>query len=90
MPWSVSDDEFSPFSCKETIRNINGDLLLSLGGQAVEKEREVDVTALRTKPRRVALKRGELVVKNCMGFVEQSADERALSVVDAARGDEAQ
>ena len=39
---------------------------------------------------RVALDRGELILVDHLGFVEQLADERALAVVDAAAGQEAQ
>ena len=39
---------------------------------------------------RVGLERGELVLEEHLRFVEQPADQRALAVVDAAAGDEAQ
>ena len=39
---------------------------------------------------RVGLERGELVLEDQLGVVEQPADQRALAVVDAAAGDEAQ
>ena len=64
VPGSVGDDELPPCGCKEPIRDINGDLLFSLGNQAVEKKREVKVAVSGTKPCRVALKHGQLVVKD--------------------------
>jgi hypothetical protein len=38
----------------------------------------------------VGLERGELVVENLPGLVEEAPDQRRLAVVDAAAGDEAQ
>jgi hypothetical protein len=40
--------------------------------------------------RAVARERGELVVEQVLAFEQQAADQRALAVVDAAAGDEAQ
>jgi hypothetical protein len=38
----------------------------------------------------VCLERGELVVENLPGFVEQPPDQRRLAIVDATAGDETQ
>jgi hypothetical protein len=55
---SVGDDELPPFGREVTVRDVDRDLLLALGDEAVEKEREVKAAVLCAKPRRVALKRG--------------------------------
>ena len=39
---------------------------------------------------RIALERGELVLEDQLGVVEQPADQRRLAVVDRAAGQEAQ
>ena len=41
-------------------------------------------------PFAVGFERGQLVVENLLGLVQQPADQRGLAVVDAAAGDEAQ
>ena len=58
--------------------------------QAVEQQREVEVAALRADLLGVGLEGGELIVEEHLRFVQQAADQRALAVVDAAAGDEAQ
>ena len=52
--------------------------------------RKGDALALRPMLLAVGFKRGELIVENLLGVVEQASDQRRLSVVDAAAGDEAQ
>ena len=59
-------------------------------GQAVDEQREVDVAALGAPTLAVGLDRGELVLEQHLGLEQQAADDRALAVVDAAAGDEAQ
>ena len=86
----VGDDELAPVGREEAVRDVDGDALLALGGEAVEEEREVEVVALRADALRVDLERGELVLEQELRLAQQPADERALAVVDAAARDEAQ
>ncbi len=60
------------------------------GGKPVEQKRIVDPLALRAVAAAVGFERIELVVEQPARVVQQAADQRALAVVDAAAGDEAQ
>ena len=72
------------------MRDVDRDALLALGGEAVEQQREVELAVDRAVAARLDLERGELVVEDEPGLEQQPADQRALAVVDAAAGDEAQ
>jgi hypothetical protein len=72
------------------VRDVDRDALLALGREAVEQEREVEVAAERAVAPGVGLERRQLVVEDEPALVEQPADQRALAVVDAPAGDEAQ
>ena len=90
-PGRVGDDELAPLGREVAVGDVDRDALLALGGQAVEQQREVELVALRCRPVfESRFERGELVVEDQLGLVEQPADQRALAVVDAAAGDEAQ
>jgi hypothetical protein len=86
----VGDDELALRSREEAVGDVDGDALLALGGQAVDEQREIEVVALRAETARIVGERGELVVGQRVRCVQQAADQRALAVVDAAAGDEAQ
>jgi hypothetical protein len=86
----VGDDVLARIGGEEAIGDVDGDALLTLGGEAVEQEREVQVVALRADALRVDLERGELILEQQLRLPQQPADERALAVVDAAARDEAQ
>ncbi len=73
-----------------TIGDVDGDPLLALGGEPVEQQRIVELPGARPHPLRVDRQRGELIVEQRLGLVEHAPDERALAVVDAAAGVEAQ
>src|SRR5206468_11887517 len=64
--------------------------LLALGGQSVEQQREIELARPRPHPLRIGLQRRQLVVEQRLRFVEQTPDERALAIVDAAAGVEPQ
>ena len=86
----VGDDEVPPRGREVAVGDVDGDPLLALGGEPVEQQRIVELTGARPHPLRVDRQRGELVVEQRLGLVEHAADERALAVVDAAAGVEAQ
>jgi hypothetical protein len=74
---------------EEAVGHVDRDALLALGGQAVDQQREVESPpCVPTSSSR--LERRELVLEQHLRFVQQAADQRALAVVDAAAGDEAQ
>ena len=90
VPGRVGDDELAALGGEEPVGDVDGDALLALGGQAVDEQREVELVALRSHLLGVGLQGVEMVLEHEMRLVEQSADQRALAVVDAAAGDEAQ
>ena len=73
------------------VRDVDGDALLALGLQAVGQQGEVDLAgAGGADLLAIALHRGELVLVDHLGVVQQPADERALAVIDASGREEAQ
>jgi hypothetical protein len=87
----IGDDELAAVGREIAVGDVDGDPLLALGLQAVGQEGQVDLTgAGRTDLLAIALHRGELVLVDHLGVVQQPADERALAIVDAAAGQEAQ
>ena len=87
---AVGDDELALVGAEVAVGDVDGDALLALGVEAVDQQREIDVVALGAVAAAVGLERRELVVEQQLGVVQQAADQRALAVVDAAAGDEAQ
>jgi hypothetical protein len=86
----VGHDELARRRGEVAVGDVDRDALLALGGQPVEQQRVVELAVLRAGPLGVGLQRGELVVEDQLGLPQQAADERALAVVDAAAGDEAE
>jgi hypothetical protein len=87
---AVGDDEAPLGRGEVAVGDVDGDALLALGGQAVEQQRVVELAVLGAGLLGVGLQRGELVLEDELGLPQQAADQRALAVVDAAAGDEAQ
>jgi len=87
---AVGDDELAPFGAEEAIRDVDGDALLPLRGQAIDQQREIELAALGAVPAAVRFQRGDLVVQQQFGVVQQAPDQGALAVVHAAAGDEPQ
>ena len=84
----VGDDEFPPRRREIAIGDVDGDLLLALGLQPVDQQREIERRRLaRAGPLRRAL---HLILVDQLGVVKQAADQRALAVIDAAAGEKAQ
>lgn len=90
MAGGVGHHEGASIGREIPIGDVDRNPLLALGLKAVEDQRIVELGALRANPSRVPLECSELVLEQKLGFVQEPADERALSVVDAPAGDEAQ
>jgi len=90
VPRGVRDDELSPVRREEAVGHVDGDALLPLRGQPVDEQREIELLALRAPLARIRLHRGKVVLEQHLGVVQQPPDQRALAVVHAAAGDEAQ
>ncbi len=84
----VGEDELAPRRREVPIGHVDRDALLALGSQTVGKQREVDrsgAPVLRGLPNRV-----QLILVDGARVVQQPPDQRALPIVDAAGGADAQ
>ncbi len=90
MARRVGDDEFALVGGEEAIGDIDGDALLALGLQPVHQQREIDVLAGGAEFPEVLLQRGQVVLEQQLGVVEQPPDQGGLAVIDAAAGEKAQ
>ena len=88
---AVGHDEAAPRGVEITPGHVDRDALLALGVEAVGEQGEIQrALRLGVQPAAVALERGELVVRQHAGVVQQAPEQGALAVVHAAAGDEAQ
>jgi hypothetical protein len=85
----VGDDELALSRCKVTVGDVDRDALLTFGFEAVGQQRQIDFVANGTLIFR-ARQCGELVAQHRFAVVQQAADQRALAIVDATRGNETQ
>ncbi len=90
MAGRVGDDELAPLGGEEPIRDVDGDLLLALGREPVEQQREIELLAQRAVLAGFAASVVELIVEQQLGLIEQPPDQGRLAVIDRAAGDEAQ
>ncbi len=88
MPGRVGDDELALRGGEVPVGDVDRDVLLPLGPQAVGEQREVDVAL--APPLAGVLHGLELVLEDRLRVVEQAPDQGALAVVDAARRGEPQ
>ena len=84
----VGDDERPKRRGEVAVGDVDRDALLALGAQAVGDEGEVE--ALSPTAGRGGRDGVDHVVEQCLGVVQQTADQRALAVVDGTGGGEAQ
>ena len=90
MARAVGHDELAPVGAEEAVGHVDGDALLALGGEAVHQQGEIQRAVLRAEAPAVGVERGQLVLGDELGVVQQAPDQGALAVVHAAAGDEAQ
>ena len=88
MARRVGDDELAQRGGEVAVRDVDRDALLALGGEAVGQQRQVERLAalLATCASMAASWSARIALR----VVEQAADQRALAVVHAAGGEEAQ
>jgi hypothetical protein len=86
----VCDDELAPLGFEVAVGDVDRDALLALGLETIEQQGEVELAALGTEGLGVRLERRELVLEQQLGFVQQTPDQGALAVVNAAARDEPQ
>ena len=80
----VGDDELPLRRGEVPVRHVDRDALLPLRSEPVGQQGEVGVLVAAFTAR--ALDRLELVLEDLLRVVQQTADERALAVVDGAGG----
>src|SRR4029077_14423723 len=89
MTGAVRDDEAPRGGREVTVGHVDRDALLALGAQPVGQQGKIQ----RTRAASALACLGnvlELVVEHLLGVVQEAADQRALAVIDRARGREAQ
>ena len=80
---SVGHDELAARRGEKAVGDVDGDLLLALGAEAVGEQSQIALGL--AQPLTGAVNGLQLVFKNRLGVVEQTADQRAFAVVYAAR-----
>ncbi len=85
----VDHDEAARLGREEAVCDIDRDALLALGGEAVDQQREIHLTAGGAVTARGAHEGGDLVIEDLLRVVQQTSDQSRLAVVDGAAGDEA-
>ncbi len=90
MARRVGDDEFALVGGEEAVGDIDGDALLPLGLQPVHQQREVDILAGGAEFPGILFQRGQRVLEQQLGVVEQPPDQGGFAVIDAAAGEKAQ
>ena len=84
----VGDDEFPLGRGEVAVRDVDGDALFALGAQAVGHQGQVGVVVPAFLGG--ALDRGQLVLHDGLGVVQQAADQGGLAVVDGSGGRQSQ
>src|SRR3546814_2700251 len=72
------DDELALFRGEKAIGYVDRDPLLTLGGEAIDEQCEIDLLPLRADALRIAFERGELILEDHFGIVEQAPDKRGF------------
>ncbi len=86
----IGHNEGAPRRGKIAVGDVDGDALLAFGLQAIDQQSEIRFFAERAIAAAIARQRGQMVVQNEIGIIEQAADQRRLAVVDRAAGQKAQ
>ena len=89
VPRRVGDDELALVGREEAIGDIDGDALLTLGLQAIDQQRQIDLAG-GTALLGIAGDGGQLIFIDHLGVVKQATDQGRLAVIHAAAGDETQ
>jgi hypothetical protein len=86
----IGNDELALRRGEITVGHIDGDALLTLGLQAIDQQRQIDVLASGTDLLRIASNGLQMILIDHLRVMQQAADQRALAVVDVAAGEETQ
>jgi len=78
----VADDELAFLGGEVAVGDVDGDALLALGGKPVGQQRQIDLARARDA--------GNVVLQHGAAIDQEAPNQRALAVVHAAAGDEAQ
>ena len=86
----IGDNEAAAWGGEKPVGDVDGDTLLALGLQPVDQQRQIDVLAGRAVFRRITRNRGQLIVVDQLGIVEQASDQGRLAVVYRSAGQKSQ
>ena len=86
----VGDDEHPLVGGKIAIGHIDGDALLALGFQSVGQQRRIKVRASGAVGQRVLADRGQLILVDRFGVMQEPADEGGFTIIDASAGEKPQ
>ncbi len=78
----VTDDELALLGGEVAVGDVDGDALLALGAEAVGEQRQVGLAGFGHAR--------QVVLQHSAAVDQKAADQRALAIVHAAAGDEAQ
>src|SRR6267378_3395782 len=87
MPGRVGDDKFAARGREIPVRHVDGNALLAFGPQTIGEQRKIDWP--RGAVDTAFLHRSELIFVDGLGIVQETANQRGLTVVNAPGGGEA-
>ena len=90
VPRRVGDDKLAVVGREVAVSHVDGDALLALGLETVEKEGVVNMVARITHTLAVALEGNQLVFVEFLAVEKQSTDQGRFTVIDGAGGEEAE
>ena len=90
MARRIGDNEFALFGREEAVGDINRNALFALGGQAIDQERKINLAALGPDPLGIGFERGQLILENHFGIIEQPPNQGRFAIINTAAGDETQ
>ena len=90
MPRRIGDDELALVSGEKAVSHIDGNALLTLRLQPVDQQRQIHGIARGTALLRIPRQCRQLIIKNHLGVVQQSANQGRLAIIHTATGDKAQ
>ena len=90
MSRGIGHNEATAVCSKKPVGHVDGDALFALSLQTIHQQRQVHLFALGTVQARIALQAGQLVVKDRLALEQQASNQRALAIIHAAAGNEAQ
>src|SRR5690606_17291676 len=90
VAWRVGADEPAHPGSEVAVGDVDGDALLAFAGEPVEQQGQIGLLPVRAPPTAEAVEPAERVACHLPCVDEETAEQGALAVIDAATADEAQ